>query len=92
MSNEERRRKDALQQIVVGVHGPPLRSHVTDHAIVRYLERYVGLDIESIKRAMLSGGRDELIASMKTGKVPISDGVKLVALKGTVITVIGPKE
>lgn len=44
---------------------------VSDHAIVRYLERVEGVDIESIKHKILSGNASEQIATLGTGELPV---------------------
>lgn len=59
---------------------------VTEHALLRYLERVHGIDLEDIRRRMLTDKAVALIKNFKTGKIP-SDDCRLVVKDGTVITV-----
>lgn len=67
---------------------PPGEVLITDHAVLRYLERYCGVDIESVKRWILAGGRGELVRKMRSGRFPIDAGAKLVAKDGVIITIV----
>lgn len=62
---------------------------ITDHAIVRWLECVVGIDVRSkIETDMLAGGRDQLIAEMGQGRLHLSGyGVCLLVKEGKVVTV-----
>lgn len=68
--------------------------HITDHAIVRYLERVVGMDIESCKKDMLSKLPEDFRPSSKTEFVNILvDGLRYVVRENLIISVtpIEPK-
>ena len=62
---------------------------VTDHAIVRWMERIVGIDLRARFIAdLLSQDRAEMIASMAHGKVRVNDtDVMLSICNGKVVTV-----
>ena len=60
---------------------------VTDHAVVRWLERVHGLDIDAVRRAVLAEGRETWLASGATAIHAHQIGVTLIAEKGRVITV-----
>lgn len=62
--------------------------HVTDHAVVRYLERYMGIDVDHIKDLILANGRREMVRSLRSGRFPIDSGAKIVAKDGVVITIV----
>lgn len=61
---------------------------VSDHAVLRYLERVKGVDIESLKNEILS---EPVLKMVKTlggnGKYPNS-GFKLVMKDNTVVTIL----
>jgi hypothetical protein len=59
--------------------------HVTDHAVLRYLERAHGLDVEAI-RAHLAGRA--LTGAQLGAAAVVVDGIKLVLRDTTVVTVI----
>lgn len=63
------------------------KVHVTDHAVVRYLERVVGIDVEDIRRR-ITAGRESTIAAIPKGELLVSDRkMKLAVINGTVVSV-----
>ncbi|MFB2553359.1 hypothetical protein [Ensifer soli] len=61
--------------------------HVTDHAVLRYLERAHGLDVEFFRRHISGLAASGVIH----GAVGVQiEGVKLVLRGATVVTVLGP--
>jgi hypothetical protein len=67
----------------------PLHDLVTDHAVLRWLERVTGIDVASQVRAeILADGRAALIQRIGFGKVRMHDGrVVLQIREGRVVTV-----
>lgn len=57
-------------------------SHVTDHAVLRYLERHHGIDVEAI-RAQLNVPGIDIAAAFGCATVKLGDGSRL-KLKGDV--------
>lgn len=61
---------------------------VSDHAIVRYFERVLDMDIEALKKSILT---PDLATQMKAfggkGKFPIGEGVKAVAVDNVIVTI-----
>lgn len=70
-----------------GHHETPV---VTDHAIVRWLERVCGLDVRGkIEAEILGGGRDELIAAIGNGRIRIEGSrTALLVRSGLVVSVV----
>ena len=66
-----------------------LKSNVilTDHAIVRYLERVEKVDIEKIKKILLDDKTAELIKTMQPSKIK-RDSYSLLIIGSTITTVI----
>jgi hypothetical protein len=61
------------------------KSMVTDHAVLRYLERVKGFDIAAVRREMLTPG---VVAALKAkATAVIIDGVRFQVTDGTIITV-----
>ena len=59
--------------------------HVTDHAVLRYLEREHGLDVDAV-RAHLAG---RAVNAVRLGALAVSVGkVKLVLRDGVIVTAI----
>ena len=63
---------------------------VSDHALLRYIERVYECNVDELREQMLSGNVKHLIQSMGTGKYPIEGG-RLVVRDNTVVTVLPPK-
>lgn len=60
---------------------------ISDHALLRFLERVKGVDIEAIRAEMQSPALDAAVA-IGAPFVRRSDGTRLVIRKGTVTTVL----
>ncbi len=60
---------------------------VSDHALVRFLERGLGIDIEEIKSQML-GKSARAMTRLGDGRYPISKGCKAIVTNRIVVTVI----
>lgn len=61
---------------------------VTDHALVRYMERVMKLDVEAIRATMLTADNKAWIAKFRDGKFPIGEGHYAKAVDGVVVTVL----
>ena len=40
---------------------PPVKAHVSEHAVLRYLERVMGLDMDAVRKAILTADHVEAI-------------------------------
>ena len=61
---------------------------VTEHAILRYAERAMGLDLEEVRNLILTPKLVEAIGKLGNGTYPIGNGCKAVVKQGTVVSVI----
>lgn len=59
-----------------------MMSHVTDHAVLRYLERHHGIDVEAIRVSMNVAGID-VAAEFGCATVKLGNGARL-KLRGDV--------
>lgn len=70
---------------------PPKRvipkRDVTDHALVRYLERVIGLDVEAFRLTMLTPDQLLMAKSLKECDIPLGGGVTAVVRGGIVVTI-----
>lgn len=80
--------ENEIKSIVERVTELTCTISVTDHAVVRYLERHYGLDIDDLKSEMLGGDVRSLYAKFGNGEFAISGGMKAVIKDGTVVTVL----
>ncbi len=60
---------------------------VTEHAVIRYLERVKGLDLAEIRREIMSDETEAMVRAMGNGKYPIHSGVKAVVKDMCVVSV-----
>ncbi|MGR3485503.1 MAG: hypothetical protein ACU0BF_09170 [Paracoccaceae bacterium] len=61
-----------------------VRAHVTDHALVRFLERVEGIDIERVRRRI----QDEVQRGVEMDAAGVRrDGVRYTLVDGSVVTV-----
>lgn len=71
------------QDIKADSLGEPI---VTEHAILRWLERHHGLNIENVRQEILGEGTAAKIKFVNTGKI-VKDNLSLIVKDRTVITV-----
>jgi hypothetical protein len=62
---------------------------VSDHAIVRYLERIEGIDIEKLKKMIVGDGRiAQAVKTLSSGIFPSEDGVFMLIVKDKVVVTV----
>lgn len=64
-----------------------LRDRVTDHALVRWMERMLGMDFDQVREQILPATLIPTVEAIGTGKIPIGDGLVLVVVDRRVVTV-----
>jgi len=77
--------KDLCAEVSRALEG---EASVSEHAIIRYLERVNGLNLDTIREAILSPAMKKAIDSMGSGKYPIGNGCRAVVKGKTVVSVI----
>ena len=61
---------------------------ISDHAIVRYLERVYKIDMEQIKKEILPDNVQETIKGLGNGTYPIGNDLKIKVKNNNVLTVL----
>jgi hypothetical protein len=61
---------------------------VSDHAVLRYMERVLGLDVEVIRNTMLTASQVEVAKRMREGELPIGGGHYARIVNGRVATIL----
>jgi hypothetical protein len=79
--------EDELEAIPAAMAGNYDRATVTDHAVCRYLERTMNLDIKSVKKQILNG-HEKSVKKIKEGRLKTSAGYTLVVREGFVTTIL----
>jgi hypothetical protein len=63
------------------------RVPITDHAIVRYLERGLNIDIDELKHSILSNAACQVIMRTGDGRYPLDRDLVGIVKDGTLITI-----
>lgn len=61
---------------------------VSEHAMLRYLERVKGIDLEAVRAEILGDGRAELIHKLQTCNLPLGGGLRLLVRNRQVVSVV----
>jgi hypothetical protein len=85
--NETHKEITRIKNEIRGLHTSP-DTLIKDHAIVRYCERVMGMDMDLIRKEILSHGNAERLQGITDGKLPIKNG-QAVVKNGCIVTVIG---
>lgn len=64
------------------------RLVVTEHALLRYLQRVEGIDLEAVCQAIATPELEHAVATLGNGKYPIGNGVRVTVIDRKVVTVI----
>lgn len=80
-----------LEKRLAAVQGPVGKVRVTDHAVLKYLERVEGVDVERARRSLVDEETATRIKQLRSGTFP-RDGYRLKVRDGTVVTVLPPKK
>jgi hypothetical protein len=70
-----------------GTQETAVRIPVTDHAVVRFLERALGVDTDELRAEILPVDVLKEIRALGDGKYPIGRGLRIVVRAGEVVTV-----
>jgi len=60
---------------------------ISEHAILRYAERVLGIDIDKIKKDLLTDENVKIINQLRNCKLPIGNKYKVVVRNKVIITV-----
>lgn len=69
------------------LEGGDIPTVVTEHAILRYLQRVRGMDLEEIEQLILPDHVQDQIKKLGNGKYPIAPGIMIVVANNKVVTV-----
>lgn len=72
------------EQIALGSQEP----QVTEHALLRYIERTYGVDLDDIRKIILTPEMDKAIRTLGSGKYPLPGGGKAVVKGFSIVSVV----
>ena len=64
---------------------------VSEHALLRYVERVLGINLKEAEKDIMSKENLEIINQLSSGKIPFKKDLVLVVKNKTVITIIDQK-
>jgi hypothetical protein len=76
-----------INQKIGQFHSPAGEPVVSEHALLRYLERVKGVDLNVIRKEILDGRVDQ-IRHLKTCDIRMANGLKMVVKNCVVVTLI----
>jgi len=85
---KERRRLATLKKKISSLKQKSAVPIVSEHAILRYIERTMGVDVEHLKQEILTDKVLDQFKVLGSGKYPTTGGCKAVIKDGVVVTVI----
>ena len=71
-----------------GARSRDMKVSVSDHAIVRYLERVKGMDIKAIRKEILPKHMSKAVSQLGNGFYPVGDTHRVRVKGGVVVTVL----
>lgn len=86
---------DKTEKEIKTLMSQPKSVVVTDHAVIRYIERVYKLNLEDLKQEILTDDVLEAIEKFNSGKFPVTRlgrNITLVARNKTIVTVIDQDE
>lgn len=86
-NQEVSRLKENLEEVDSKIARLKSNPIVSEHAVLRYVERAMEIDIDEIKRRILSDETKQRIQELGSGKFPIGDGLRAVVKGNVVVTV-----
>lgn len=66
-----------------------VKPTISEHALLRYIERVMGFDLDALRRQIMTDSVTSIIQSLPNGRIP-AEGCRLVVQNGTVVTVEAP--
>lgn len=77
----------AVEQEITTLKDATSEPVLTEHALLRYIERVHGIDLDEIRAQMLTPAVTEQIRALRSCRLPIGGGVILVVEGGVIKTV-----
>lgn len=89
-----KKERTSLQRRIHVIKNKPDETVVTDHALVRFMERVMGLDVHEIidKHILNDNVRSTINAIGQNGKFPIDENSIAIVQNNTIVTIIPTSE
>lgn len=90
--SEAKARLDAINAEIAKLRENASEPIVSEHAMLRYCERVLGIDMSEVRAKILSPRNVATINFVRTGKVPGGDGMTLIVRDRSVVSIITKDE
>ncbi len=84
---EARNKLKQLDDQIVAFEAASSVPIVTEHALLRYLERAKGIDLADLRREILTERNIETINLLNSCKIPIGEGLSLIVRNRTIVSI-----
>lgn len=64
------------------------RPAVSEHAMLRYMERIMGMDIKQVEMSILNDSITKMISELGNGTYPHHEGFKVVVKNNVIVTIL----
>jgi chromosome segregation ATPase len=85
-------RLDSINGEIAKLREAAVDPIVSEHALLRYAERVMGLDLAEVRAKILTPRNVAAINFVRNGKVPAGDGMTLIVRDRSVVSVITNEE
>lgn len=85
-AKDSTKRKKQLSNVNIGIKQLQSNVVITEHILVRYLERVKGIDMEEIKKEILDDELKKQILTLGSGKFH-RNGFRLIVKNNSIVTV-----
>lgn len=65
-----------------------IEPRVSEHALIRYVQRVYGIDMEKIESEILTEANKKAARSVINGKIPLGNGFRAVVKNMTIVSIV----
>ncbi len=80
--------KNYRVQLEKKIKDATVEPRISEHALLRYIERVYGFDLQKIESEILSDANKAAIRCVINGKVPICNGFKAIVQNMTIVSIV----
>jgi len=87
IDNDLNFKRKKLNEIINKLNGISDEPQITEHALLRYIQRIKGVDIEEIKKEIMTDKNKAMIETLGSGTFKLN-GIKMIVKDKTIITLM----
>lgn len=90
--SEAKNRLDTINREIAKLKEAAVEPIVSEHALLRYIQRVMGVDLDAIRAKILTPRNVNTINFVRSGKVPAGDGVTLIVKDRAIVSIVTTEE